>query len=207
MRVLIAIKSCERDAVNGCNVAQRVTWLPCVRGADYRFFVGQGHVTLQDDEVRVAAPDDYMALPYKTREIVRWSLAADYDHVFLCDTDTYVRPMRLLASGFDRGDLVGCVNGPPSVPGAVEGKYAWVSGGNGYWLSRRAMSAVASHDPNHWAEDCWVAQVVQLQRLTVIDDQRYGNGEITTHFCSTGHKRLFEVTWMHEQHRLLGGTP
>ena len=56
MRLLIAIKSCERDMLNGCHTAIRETWgKDFPPNVDVRFFVGNGSASLKSDEVRLAA--------------------------------------------------------------------------------------------------------------------------------------------------------
>jgi hypothetical protein len=47
--------------------------------------------------------------------------------------------------------------------GYTQGKVC--SGGTGYWLSRRAMKAVAEFTPHHWAEDVTVAQCMDIAKI------------------------------------------
>lgn len=205
MKVLIAIKSCRRDCRNGFNQAVRNTWLhDCP--VDYRFFVGNGDGPLAADEELLGCGDAYMDLPHKTRAICAWAFARDYDHAFMADTDTYANVPKLLASGFQEYDVTGYFNGPIGVPGAVEGKYAWVSGGAGYWVSRRVMEMLAASEPSSWAEDLWVGQVVgeavQHGQLTAKNHPGYGdNNEITSHYCSATKRRAFDVSWMYAKHK------
>lgn len=205
MKKIVAIKSCHRDCGNGFNQAVRDTWLRAAP-VDYKFFVGNGTSVLAPDEEPLKCGDAYMDLPNKTRAIFRWVLDHAYDHAFMCDTDTYV-VMRKLATYDPSGyDLIGYFNGSIGVPRAVEGKYAWVSGGAGYWVSRRAMELIVSKEPSSWAEDLWVGQVVgeavHRGELKALYDTKYGDdNEITSHFCSTGMKRTFDVRWLHQKHR------
>jgi len=228
MRLLIAIKGCERDTRNGFHQAVRETWAKHVEGADLKFFVGEGNASLQADEVRISAPDDYMSLPLKTRAILRWALERDYDFIFLCDSDTFVMPGRLLSSGFESYDLTGLFNGKIGVERATEGDagnwkpsdqangatryYAWISGGNGYWLSRRAAQVIASDTSytSDWAEDRTIGQILgpyfQRGELKGFSHEGYGfcvDGDfyecrITKHFCSRGMNRSFIVGWMYD---------
>ncbi len=227
MKILIAIKGCERDAGNGCHQAMRDTWLRDVPAARHRpcydpplldldafFFVGYGSLPLQTDEVRLPCDDGYMALPRKTRAILEWALARGYDFVFLCDTDTYVVPERLVRSGFEHYDLVGLFNGAIGEPNATEGRYwAWISGGNGYWLSARAARAVLAYPLNgDWAEDRMVGQALgprfqdgSLKALSCEDYGFHTDGDewltrVTSHYCSHGKQRAFDPTWMYRKH-------
>lgn len=216
---LIAIKSCRRDSKNGFNQAVRDTWLKDCP-IDYRFFVGEGDGTLLQDEEPLECGDGYMDLPAKTRAIFKWVLPRDYDYAFLADTDTYVNIPKLLVSGFENYDLTGKFNGTIGVPGAITGKYswvkyAWVSGGAGYWISRRAMTRCADQtviemlalvQPDLWAEDMWISQVVgeavQKGEFTAKSHPGYGDdNEITSHYCSAGWNRTFNTEWMFQKHK------
>lgn len=214
MKLLLAIKGCERDQKTGVHQVLRETWVRNVTDADIYFFIGHGSHPLEPDEVRLDCGDAYLDLPAKTRAILKWSLEQNYDFTFLCDTDTYVVPDRLLASGFEEFDLVGLFNGEIGVPKATDGHWAWVSGGNGYWLSKRATEIVVKHEPTHWAEDFYVGQVLapyfQSGELKAFSDERYGfhhDGEpyrcsVTKHYCTQGYKRQFDVRWMYWHHKV-----
>lgn len=215
MKTLMAVKGCERDAGNGFHQAMRDTWVKDVQGADVRFFLGQGYSQLRDDEVRLGCPDDYMSLPQKTRAILTWALERSYDYVFLCDTDTYVIPGKLAATGFDRFDLTGLFNGAIGRPNATEGKYwAWISGGNGYWLSARAAAIVRDHPHNgDWAEDRITGQALgphfAAGNLMAQSHDDYGfhtDGDywltrVTSHYCTQGLRRSFDVSWMYKRYK------
>lgn len=208
MKRLIAVKSCYRDCRNGFNQAVRDTWLKNCP-VDYRFFVGRGGGELAPDEEPLDCGDAYLDLPHKTRAIFGWVLAHDYDHAFLADTDTYAVMSKLAAYDPQGYDQIGRFNGPIGVPGVREGGYAWASGGAGYWMSRRAMEVVVRLEPDTWAEDKWIGQIVGAAvaegRLTAKDDIRYGdNDEITSHFCSATVGRTFNVSWMYKKHREMG---
>ena len=216
--LLLAVKSCEQDARSGFHQIIRNTWGRDVQGPDLKFFVGRGRMQLQPDEVRVDCQDDYMSLPQKTKAICRWTLERDCDFMFLCDTDTYVIPDRLLSSRFEHYDLTGHFNGPIGVPDAREGKYwAWISGGNGYWLSRRAAQIVAdAPDDGEWAEDRMVGQVLgpyfHRGELKAFHHDGYeyarsGDGSnewitrVTSHFCVGNSKRRAHLPeWMHSKY-------
>ena len=80
-------------------------------------------------------PDDYPSLPQRTRWFCRWALAQnDWDYLFKCDDDTYVSITRLSLYDLAGRDYVGA----EWKPGVGYG-----SGGAGYFLSRKAATAVA----------------------------------------------------------------
>ena len=204
MKILLAVKSCERDAHNGFNQTIRDTWGRDVRGADFRFFVGRGRRPLRGDEVRLQCGDEYLDLPRKTQAILTWASAREYDFVFLCDTDTFVVPHRLMASGFEAYDYVGHFGGRPGVPEEQKiddetRTWAWASGGCGYWLSRRAAEVVLGTEPSHWAEDFWVGSVLGPKiadgSLSAVNHPGYGS-DVSMHYCSRGKNRTFDVSWM-----------
>lgn len=168
MRLLIGVKSCSRDLENGSHEVIRQTWGRDVQGADLRFFIGRGEIS-KADEVAVDAPDDYDSLPLKTREILRWSIVSRYDFTFLCDTDTFVVPSKLMTCGFDSFDVSGRFNGHDPKDGPFHYRdergeypliYPWPSGGWGYFISKAAAEIVVANDPNVWAEDMYVGQAL-----------------------------------------------
>lgn len=176
MSLLFAIKSCGDDLKKGFHRTLRQTWGQHVnpQGATLRFFVGAG-VELDpvyDDETRLDAQDDYHSLPWKTREIVKWATNRNFDNVFLCDTDTFVIPRKLMKTGYLNYDYYG-VNSKPlgemfnyTAPDRNRKQWRlphchpWMSGGVGYFLSRHAMEIVGERLPDIWAEDLWVGQVM-----------------------------------------------
>ena len=116
--------------------------------------------------------DDYHALPHKTPAIAQTALGDGYDTIFLCDTDTFLVPRLLLKTGFERYDYFGATRKELGVTFRYTAPdrnrrqwflpkcYPWASGGIGYFLSRKAMDIVAHRDPDIWAEDLWVGQVM-----------------------------------------------
>ena len=104
MRILVAVKSCNRDMANGCHQAIRDTWgKDFPPNVDVRFFVGEydnaNEARLLTDEIRLHVVDDLVHLPIKVREMANWSLEQGYDYTYLCDVDTFVIPKRLRVSG------------------------------------------------------------------------------------------------------------
>ena len=219
-RVLIAISSCERDSNNGFNDAVRKTWLNNAK-VDYKFFKGIGGTESHDDEVILDCKDDYLSLPEKTLEILKWALDNNYDYVFKCDTDTYVVLDRLLSSDFRNWDYIGHFNAPIGIPNVVyRTLYTWASGGSGYFLSKKAAEIIVKLNSTEKAmcpnlripcEDLWIGQVlgpdIEKGNLKATSDNRYGWGfnddfstEFTSHYCSEGKRRKFDADWMYAHH-------
>lgn len=187
-KVLIAIPGCyqyeygargagvKRNTV-GRIKAIRETWIkdiaPFASYVDYKIFFGnatrnetkqgswkspaRAKAKVKDDEVFLDVPDDYEHLPHKMQAIYKWALANGYDYVYKCDDDTWVYVDRLMRSGFEEYDQLGYSN--CSDPNNTCNCY--VTGGPGYWLSKRALTKVVNTPVNHWAEDCWVGSALK----------------------------------------------
>jgi len=175
-KLIICVKSCHRDLSGGYHNPIRSTWGAVAKasGVEVRFFVGRddSRSHYERDEIVVDAGDTYADLPFKTREICRWATGKIFDHIFICDTDTYIYMKHLLESGYERYDYLGHMLHPlkqkwryetTTLTGEREVHdpcYTWASGGVGYMLSKDAVKEVAYDFPNSWAEDLWVGQVV-----------------------------------------------
>jgi hypothetical protein len=200
MRVLIAISSCELFERNGCNDACRETWLkdiPEGSSLEYRFFVGSRIQTNASEaegcadvcgnlsSARLAEVpdielidcfDDYGHLTSKTQVSLRWAAERNYDFVFRCFPDTYVRPERLLSCRFELFDYYG------DFRGEFLGKQNYASGGAGYFLSSTAykhlldapITGVWRDDITPYAEDLWVGNRLGVdwpsKKLRYFDD-------------------------------------
>ena len=176
-RLLIAVKSCQKDKQDGAHQAIRETWgkvLP--EGVDLLFFVGGDTApTLDSDERYVPVPDGYWELHPKMLAIVAYAVREDYDFVNLCDTDTYLILSKMIASGFDSYDYSGAPLNPKdgvfgkAYPGVetdyngfvVSPFYVYLSGGHGTILSRKAAGIVAAAPrvPNN-SEDLMLGQIL-----------------------------------------------
>lgn len=224
LKILIAILSCVRDSDNGFNQAIRDTWLRNLQGAEYRFFLGRGAKARPDDcpdEFILDCPDGYLNLPEKSKALFKLAADHEYDFIFKCDTDTYVRPDRLLSSKFYEHDYTGYFNGPIGLPNAVYQRcYSWASGGSGYWLSGRAAKYLSEQDTHPACvcpetkipcEDLWVGQILGPRIATGFfsakHDPRYGRSyrddcavDISSHYCSEGAGRKFNTDWMYKHH-------
>jgi hypothetical protein len=222
-KILVAVKSCNRDRLAGCHTAIRDTWgKDFPSNVDVRFFVGHGHGAsdLLPDEIAVDTPDDLVALPLKVREIAKHSGANGYDYTFLCDVDTFVIPSRLLASGFEGYDYFGrfMVDGPATpIRNFQDGRigiipFAWnyASGGVGYFLSKRAAELIAKMVPVHYAEDFSVGHAlgpsIQAGKLTVEYPKPF-DGYVAWHYGVWSRSKYvwphsvgFEPQWMYDSY-------
>jgi hypothetical protein len=138
---------------------------------DIKFFLGNPKGEAAADEIFLDVPDDLHSLSLKTLGMIVWTLEHGYDHSFKGDTDTYICIPRLLASGFEKHDYSGCVQG------LDQGRIDAVYGGTGYWLSRRAMEAVVRGKESKvaagYTEDWWVCQILVPVGIIPFNDPRY----------------------------------
>jgi hypothetical protein len=199
MKMLIAISTCEAFEADGTNQAMRETWLPDVAkhlNLDYKLFVGHGPnghdlhpgytkgQEMLSDVVQVDCLDDYGHLTYKTQASLRWAYEHNYEFVFRCFPDTYVRVDRLMQSNF----LASCYHG--DFRGEVTEAYAlnYASGGAGYWLSKNAYQhlldapilGVWRDELMVYVEDMWVGNILGRARqaghpIKYFDDKRFIN--------------------------------
>lgn len=224
MRVLITIFTSNLYAENGICQAQRDTWLKdilAVANLDYKFFMGRGDHLLAADEVRLDVEDSLYDSSSKSVEMRRWSLNAGYDYSFLCANDTYVRPERLLASGFEAHEYVGypvSIMGAPAIicPWTLEDdkhnfqehRKDFCSGGAGYWTSKTASWHIVNTAIGDPVEDRWIGNVMSSAGIPLFPDPRYNwcalpsplrsNDMITCHLSvRTGE---YDVQQMYQTH-------
>lgn len=228
-QLLIAVKSCHKHRLAGYNGAIRRTW-----GADVkppaRLMIFHGShgdridgVYCPGDCILTAVDDGYDALPEKTRGILRHFLHTEYDYVYLCDTDTFVIPARLLTCGFEKYDVSGRFGVHPEIGttfkhiddrhNVIENCHPWPSGGVGYFLSRKAADYVVN-DPymgTHWAEDFSVGQItgplIQSGVLTAADLPEF-DAQTAWHFSRRQHGgKVYDLSfgWMDKLYQEHGG--
>ena len=154
-------------------------------GVDLRFFSGDAACWMLNpgpEEVFLQVSDDYMSLPLKTKGIIEWSLQNGYGYTFLCDTDTFLIPDKLMRTSFPKYDYAGRFGAMPAIGttfhyrdahGDYPNCHPWASGGVGYFVSRKAGELVARSQPEVWAEDLWIGQVlgphIQAGTITASD--------------------------------------
>lgn len=179
-KLLIAVLACHHRAPH--LQAIRETWVRDIKGrCEYRFFFGRGtHANPQADEVTLDCDDAYRGLACKVQEACRWALHHGFEILFKVDDDTYVRPERLLMSGFDKHDWVGRVNAATD----HYHQHPYTRGGVGYSLSRLAMQALANAPkpnpeiPSEYAEDSWVGKTL-LGKFKPVHDERLRCAEMS----------------------------
>lgn len=201
MKLFFAVISCESYLPVQRGI--RETWgkdLPT--GCDLRFFVGHGTSSLPSDTIRLSVGDDYDSITNKVCKAVSWVLSnTDADHAFICYCDTWCNVPGLLTCGYERYDFSGSIVLCPFCWGTSA--HNWVMGGNGYFLSRRAMEVIA--------------QGVPITHLTSQDDfnlgavlePRFGLHHIdmllcglSRHLHGSAGARIFNPDLMLEAHRL-----
>lgn len=224
-RLLIAVKSCHRDRALGFHDAIRSTWardfgpnatLKCFVGLEPNQQPLMGHpsgsaINLSSHEVLLDCPDDYMSLPFKTREICRWSLSRLFDYIFLCDCDTYVNAKKLMAlpyefydySGyFSRNEAMGETFYYRDHMGEYPECYPWASGGVGYFLSKRAAYEIADTYPKVWAEDMYVGQIIGAHvRRGDLSAGKLSMEGAAEHFRKTKKLPEFKVEMVYRAHK------
>ena len=218
-KVLIAVKSCHDDLDKGCHQTIRETWGKYIVDPTLRFFQGRtsGFECNVIDEIQdvVILPvlDDYDHLPFKTKEILEYSLSAGYDYTFLCDVDTFLIPSKLLQTDFQNYDYSGRFGSEPKIGTTFSYKdgrgirhehcHPWASGGFGYFLSRKAAQIVVDTESKMWAEDMMVGDILGPKiisgEIKAADLQHFEN-EASYHYPAHrfGWNRQRMQEWMRE---------
>jgi hypothetical protein len=137
--------------------AVRSTWWKDVKTfsdyVDAKFFYGRTSDKTRKplaDEVFLDVEDDYEHLPQKMRAIYKWAVDHGYDYVFKADDDGFLYIDRLLRTNYANFDQLGFSNCTHGLGNKCQ---CYVTGGCGYFLSKRAMQAVINEPITHWAED------------------------------------------------------
>jgi Galactosyltransferase len=225
MRILIAILGCHARPAS--RQAQRETWLEDLPGAapsgmrtEYRYFLGRPFIVGEPDEVFLDVDDSYRKLPFKTRELMRWARDRDYDWVFKCDDDTYVRPELLLSSNFTADPYSGFAGGrwgKVNRPGGPEFVYGYAQGGAGYWVNRHCMGILAEHLlVNEYCEDVAAGKTLALHGIQPVHDARYQpqigpleleHAEVRAKFITLHKVNPEQMRRLHTSYRAAGAAP
>ena len=198
MKIAILFISCAKYSLDGTHQAMRDTFLkdvPKFPGLDYKFLIGDGTPTGEDetemraalkdsrhpvfdrhsptinqpkdDEILAPVPDDYAYSGWKDRESLRWSYRNGYDYTFMAACDTYIDLPRLMSSGFENYAYSGRLH-----RGSAPETFA--IGGAGYWLSRQTLPLFIDKPVTHWAGDYWLGRILSQLGVVVHGDRRYG---------------------------------
>ena len=205
MKVLISITSWVSGAVRGEHQAVRDTYLTnkLPAGVEYKFFVGDGTPTGEDESV---LREHWSGTVWEKKAVAtelpkkRIDYCAAPDEVVLSVPDDYIHLSYKLreqcrwaaARNFDyaficAGDTYVDVQ-RLLTSGFSKHEYigywgyesvnpdagcAYSGGGRGFWLNKRALSIVSNAGISHWAADLWVGKVLNVSGITLHEDVRY----------------------------------
>lgn len=117
------------------------------------------------DELMFQVPDDFLHASYKAKKMWQWALDNGYDYVFQCMSDTYVDVEKLMHSGFEEHDFIGCTYDTNRCP----------HGGAGYWLNKKCLEIMTKAHVDYWADDGWAGWTLPKHGIKLYPDPRYGN--------------------------------
>ena len=198
MKIGAFIISCGYDQKRGCHDVIRETYgswekIPCY------FFVGENGVQIPEAECKFNVDDSYHGLYKKTTKVIEFAVWHDYDHIFLCDVDTYINVPNLLKSGFEKYDYMGwrCDEGHAGQ-------------GHGMWLSNRACRYLAANPCQGGHFDLYAGTMLARHGITLKHDPRFlpfmpKPDEVPTFFSAhlgrgTG---TYQPQWMRDCHGLV----
>lgn len=197
MRISVAIKSCHQHHAR--RAAIRETWLPALP-TDFFFVLGTPHIVMPDT-LSCEVSDKFADIAPKVLCACMAALDNNAEYLFVCDDDTYVRPDRLLGSGYQKHDYCGWVR--PSGDIATNG-LPYIQG-SAYWLSARAMEHVVRAGEiimRPGIIDDGAVGVALYGKVSITHDSRYVPGPdwrtgiacrpdwITAHKCSPDGMRV-----------------
>lgn len=138
-KTAVAIKSCRKYSAR--RMAVRQTWLPELDCAEFFFIIGDGPDDVNErDLLQCAVSDAFTNIAPKILCACLYALGENYEHLVVLDDDTYVRPDRLAACGYQLHDYMGFLRvGPLGYNDDIP--YAQ---GSAYTLSARAMEYIAT---------------------------------------------------------------
>lgn len=215
-RVLISIASYEKAVRDGKHQMMRDTFLKHLskfQGLEYKFFIGDGTPTGDDESILRAsfsAPDAKLYQNKSQKCATPFSYAPQNDERILAIPDDYMHVAYKIREGHRWGlqngfdfifqcfidtyiDLQRLVDSgfeDYDYVGSAAGTTGYASGGSGYCLSRRASQYVVNSPVTDWADDRWVGAILSNNGILLHDDRRYGTYPIfpkQTNDCITSH--------------------
>lgn|GEM_PF-425965 len=190
-RILIGVLSCQAYSERRQRCLRSWIHEALDAGIDVVFLLGGSKTAAKREGLNLLlpCPDDYDSLPMKVGLFLEWaSKHAEFEYIFKCDDDTYLRPDRLLAFDCQGKDYIGAEWSP-----GVE----YASGGAGYWVSRKSVAVLAPVLRRYTtgAEDVLVGQILANAGIHLKKTDRFipfgneqlrpqsGNAIITSHAC------------------------
>lgn len=154
MNILIAVKSYQDMWKRGAHERIRETWGSlCGNAFDLRFFLGGTPVhPLQEDEIHLDVPDNYLSLSAKVNAIFTWATERFYDYVVLVDTDTFIHVPNLSHVPWGQFDYAGEL--------LPFHKYGFMFGGCGLAISFDAMNIVLNNEITHQMDDINIGNIL-----------------------------------------------
>ncbi len=164
MKIVVGIMTCQGAYAR--QAAVRDTWLASGTSVQPLFLVGRPgkRVEVVGDTCYLDCDDSYEDASSKTLAFLRFCLERlDFDYLFRCDDDAYVDLTRLASVPLDGADYAGspcqesawdrqrhvgkCRDKSKEAPASEPWIGPWMTGGAGYWLSRRAAEVVVARGP------------------------------------------------------------
>lgn len=209
MKLFLAIVSCWKH--REMNQAARDTWLQTC-SVDYRFVLGQGDGTPEDDELVLPVSDTYADLTQKAIATIQYALDSGYDYMLHVGRDTYVKVPRVLEAGLEKFDYAGncgCQGEMGYCPLEcfdAERPFHYASGGAGSWLSRKAMELIIASPIRHWADDLMFGWILGTHKIPLWSDSRfqkkgpwlYSPHQFTVHLGRG--TDVYDPVWMYQAH-------
>jgi hypothetical protein len=190
-KIFIIICSCNKDKSLNLRKSCRSTWLVDIpKNINYKFFVGDGYGGDEDDVVNLDVDDSYWGLPNKVRRIYEWLFenGIDFDYIFKCDDDTYVKTEKIHDLISDGHDFVGNVF-------LDDESKKFASGGAGYFLSKSLLEKILKEKiPKRGLEDVTFSKLaLKNTKNYKSSDKLYYNREglvdddmVTAHWLTPG---------------------
>ena len=141
MHIALAIKSCHK--YHARRAAQQETWL---KDWEHDFYYLLGNPTpanggpVLTDVLSCDVSDAFADIAPKVQYACKYALEQNTDFLVIADDDTYLRPERLLISGFEKHDYMGFMR----TSGLAYNADIPYAQGSCYTLSARAMEFIAT---------------------------------------------------------------